>query len=102
MRYEDDVALVRKVLDEELRPFEREAFEGMLAKLLLDIRTGGMPPCLTERQRTWLRDVGRRVGADVDNVMAKWKAGQIPRGDEVPTPDVLKRENLPMKPPGRS
>lgn len=90
---EGDRKLVREVLAEEITEAEREAFTEMLAMLDAGRRT------LSERQRSWVREVGKRAGADVDNVMERWKRGEIPRGREVETPAVLR--NLPMKPPGR-
>ena len=90
-----DQRLVRSVLDEEITEAEREAFEEMATDLATGRRT------LSERQRAWVREVGKRAGADVGNVMDRWRRGEIPRGREVEPPAVLRRENLPMKPPGR-
>ena len=93
---ESDRVLVRDVLAEsELTDEEREAFEEM--RDMLD--TGRAT--LSDKQRAWVRNVGKRAGADIDRVMDRWKKGEIPRGNEVETPAVLRRENLPMKPPGR-
>lgn len=92
---ESDRRLVRRVLDEEITEAEREAFDEMLAMLDAGRRV------LSEKQRAWVREVGKRSGADVDGVMDRWKRGEIPRGREVETPAVLRRENLPMKPPGK-
>ena len=92
---EGDRRLVRMVLAEEITEAEREAFDEMLAMLDAGRCT------LSEKQRAWVRSVGQRAGADIDGVMDRWKRGEIPRGREVETPVVLRRENLPMKPPGR-
>lgn len=51
---------------------------------------------LSEKQRSWvLREAG------LSDTLDLFSSGKVPRGREVPTPDVLKSENLPKRPPGR-
>lgn len=40
-------------------------------------------------------------GVSREEEASSYWTGKPPRGKEVPTPEVLRRENLPMKPPGR-
>jgi hypothetical protein len=53
---------------------------------------------LSDKQRAWARKIAGVGGETYENL---YSAGKVPRGREVPTPAVLRRENLPMRPPGR-
>lgn len=57
---------------------------------------------LTPKQRAWAEGVaeGRFVEAEpeYENLVS---SGRVPRGREVETPAALRRENLPLRPPGR-
>jgi hypothetical protein len=72
---------------------ERESFEDMYEKLLSTLMEH-----LTERQRAWVKSVYDRCVPDYQNLIS---TGQAPRGKEVPTIELLKRENLPLKPPSK-
>lgn len=83
---ESDHRTLTALLDSgELTESEREAFEDMLE---LD---GGLTP----KQRAWVEDVCERIG--VCGAKNLWSQGKVPRGREVPTPEVLR--TLPKKPP---
>jgi hypothetical protein len=86
-----DRQLLQEILEHEsLTEREREAFTDML-EFLVD---GGVG--LNQKQREWAKRVHERLVPAYAN---DWSAGRVPRGKEVPTPEVLKR--LPMRPPGR-
>jgi hypothetical protein len=91
----DDLAFLSLVLKrtDELDEREAAAFAGMATRC-----ERGKP--LTEGQRQWLEESAARLGV-VEPARNLVSRGIVPRGDEVPTPAVLRRENLPMKPPGR-
>jgi hypothetical protein len=84
-----DAALLTEVLgkarDEALTASEYDRFKEMA--LLVRERSW----VLTTRQRAWLEEAARKV-LPLDSAL-------VPRGREVPTPEVLKK--LPLKPPGR-
>ena len=87
-----DAALLDAVLDSDrLDQDERHAFSNMRANLT----TYGK---LTPKQRAWLDRVAERldVAEPSRNLVS---AGLVPRGREVPLPDVLRPENLPKRPP---
>lgn len=89
-----DGQLLADILEhEEITESEREAFSDMAAGLLegrvLSRRSGG--------QREWVERVHARLVPAYENLVSR---GLVPRGREVPTPEVLK--NLPLKPPGRA
>ena len=53
---------------------------------------------LTDKQRSWLEDVAKRL--DIAEPSANLvSSGEVPRGAEVPIPEILKHR--PLKPPGR-
>jgi hypothetical protein len=82
-----DRGIVLLLLKEDLRPETRKAFEEMLAWL-----DRGEGRGLSVRQREW-----------VESALLEYtpiSAADVPRGKEVPKPEVLKK--LPMKPPGRA
>lgn len=67
------------------------AFEDMRA----DIKDGKRAQ-LSAKQRDW---AAREAGEELTLNLVS--SGKVPRGREVLTPDALKPENLPKKPPGR-
>lgn len=78
--------------DMDLSEVERDAFDEMLRGL-----RGGQWQKLTDKQRAWANAVAVRIGAiGCANLVS---SGQVSRGREVETPEVLR--HLPMKPPGR-
>lgn len=87
-----DMKLLRDALAvDELPDKAREAFADMLSQLRERKIKG-----LTDKQRRWAKEM---IGEpEYENLVT---AGKVPRGREVPTPPMLRRENLPMKPPGR-
>lgn len=91
----DDLAFLRLVLQrvDDLDEREAAAFAGMATRCEND-----RP--LTEGQRGWLEETAKRLGI-VEPARNLVSRGLVPRGAEVPTPAVLRRENLPMRPPGR-
>jgi hypothetical protein len=76
------------------QPATRKAFRDMLSKL-----ENGLPE-LSQRQREWVRGIFDRVFDDpqYENLFS---SGNLCLGKPVETPEVLRRENLPLKPPGR-
>jgi len=94
------VDMLSAVLEQRERLDEREleAFEQWSMRL----PRGGK---LTPRQMDWLRSVAARLDV-VTQAINDWSSRspaeqQRIRGREVPPPAVLRRENLPMAPPGR-
>jgi hypothetical protein len=96
-----DMALLTEVLDQplaevgekwhddELRPDESTAFSDMLDSL------NDSQAVLTKKQREWIMNVAERMGLSV----VRLHADEVPRGKEVPMPEVL--QNLPKSPPRR-
>jgi hypothetical protein len=82
-----DRGIINALLKEDLRPETRKAFEEMKAWL-----DRGEGRGLSVRQREWVES------ALLEHTPIS--ASSVPRGREVPTPEVLKK--LPMKPPGRT
>lgn len=91
MTVEDQKLLLDALELEKLDPSTRSAFEKMLEDL-----ESGERNMLSAKQRSWVRGV-----LDIPEYENLASKGKLARGREVPTPEVLKRENLPMKPPGR-
>ena len=56
---------------------------------------------LSERQRAWLKGVADKLELQVE-YLNEFSAGKVPRGEALatPVPDVLRKENLPKRPPG--
>jgi len=90
-RNEEDIALLRTVLDQRLEDAEAEAFKSMLEELVEKRRD-----CLSGKQRSWVRDV---VDAHVPQYENLVSSGKVPRGREVETPPALR--NLPKRPPSK-
>ena len=89
-----DQDLLRQALNaKELKEHERNLFAVWLIEL-----ENGERNRLSQRQRVWTNDVLDRSEERTANLVSR---GLVKRGREVPLPEVLKRENLPMKPPGR-
>jgi hypothetical protein len=91
---EKDAELLEAALErDDLSPSARAAFDDMLAKLT--------PRGLSPDQREWALAASRGERyAPKEKYLNLYSSGQVPRGREVPTPEVLKR--LPLKPPGRT
>jgi hypothetical protein len=86
--------LLNTLLDEhndELTGGEMEAFASMRYDM-----TAYNQEELTSAQRVWVKLVYDRIVPEYANLVS---SGAVPRGREVPTPDVLL--NLPKKPPRR-
>jgi|HubBroStandDraft_2_1064218.scaffolds.fasta_scaffold107277_3 hypothetical protein len=79
----------------ELSENDRRAFRSMLNSL-----NAGAKLCLTEPQRAWVVGVFERV-FDEEVYENLFSRGLVPVGRPVETPAVLRKENLPLKPPGR-
>ena len=71
-----------------------EPFENMLDDLDAE-----KWPTLTERQRAWVKGVHAKLFGEVPEYLNLVSSGRVPRGRDVPTPEVLTRR--PLKPPGR-
>lgn len=74
----------------------QKAFRDMLVKL-----EDGFYETLSSKQEAFVRDTYVRVFPSEDGeeiVLAK----DVPRGKDVETPACLRRENLPLRPPGRA
>ncbi len=90
-----DLELLAKVLDQDDLPDAvRQAFEDMQFKV------DRYP--LTAKQRAWGKAI---LNGDVyepePDCLNLWSNGLVPKGKDVPDPPMLRRENLPMKPPVR-
>lgn len=85
--------LVEILESDEITDAERTAFTDMMATL-----ESGKYNSLSTKQADWVRSVHTRLNLDEPEKLVS--RGEIPRGKEVPTPEVLK--NLPKRPPGRS
>ena len=89
-----DQDLLRKAVEcSEIKEHEKELFGKWLEEL-----EDGERHVLSMRQRLWANDVIDRDEPRAENLIS---SGLVPRGREVPVPEVLRRENLPLKPPGR-
>lgn len=92
----EDQALLETLLawsrehDEDGEKFSRAPFEDMLARDF---------PRLTDKQRAWAKGLLERYAGGPSTYENLWSSGKVPRGKDVPTPEVLR--NLPLKPPGR-
>jgi hypothetical protein len=86
-----DFALLQQLTgdadDAELNDVERT----MLSDMFGQVREGRR---LTKKQRKWSEDIARRTMPIL--------ASDVPRGKRVETPVALRRENLPLRPPGRA
>lgn len=102
-QHDDDLALLDRaleaVLDKGMRDHAlnndwkdpHDAFEDMRKRL------ERFPNAtLSDKQREWAAKV---AGEEI--YRNDFSAGRVPRGREVATPDVLKPENLPKRPPMR-
>lgn len=85
---DDDIALLKEVLDTARLAYVHDTFENMLEQL-----EGGERFLLSEKQRRWVSDILDRP--TYENLAS---SGRLARGREVPTPAVL--QNRPLKPPG--
>lgn len=89
---ESDFELVGRVLAlTKLTEEQRAAFEDM-AEYMAD----GDWRRLSEKQRAWAK--GLLDEPEYKNLVS---SGLVPRGRPVPTPPVLQRQNLPLRPPKR-
>lgn len=85
-------------VDEELddsTESHAKAFRDMLKRLEL-----GDQQSLTQKQRQYLGGIHERMMGEPDYVNIA-SSGKLCRGREVETPPMLRRENLPMRPPKR-
>jgi len=98
------LSLLKRALElETLNEETREAFEDMLSKLTQEMYVAFQETKLIweqyqlyPKQLAW---VLRALGEEEPEPDTRFTSGDIPRGREVATPDVLK--NLPKSPPGR-
>ncbi len=98
---EKDLALLRRALEGSLSDEQRSAFEKMLEGLTeVTAQRCGLAPdkykydALTDKQRKWVAGV---VGEPVYENLASAR-GLTTKIETIP---MLRKENLPMKPPGR-
>ena len=89
-----DIALLRSVVDAGgVTKSEHAELVDHIARLT---KNGGK---LSKKDRSKAMAIADRCGVQVAaNLVSR---GLVPRGNDVETPWVLRRENLPMKPPGR-
>ena len=87
------VAYADQAADDDEIPWA-EPFRDMLSRM-----DRGRQRELTLRQREWICEVHEKVLGD-PVYLNLVSTGQVPRGREVPTPEVLL--NLPKRPPGRT
>jgi hypothetical protein len=88
---QEDLDLLNRLLEYELREDLKEAFSDMRHGLQTGARLS-----LSVRQRQWASEVLESFEPSYENAVSN---GKVPRGREVPTPAVL--QNLPKYPPGR-
>jgi len=100
---EADLSMLSELLDhhsDELSETEVEAFADMRFDLQayggMEIPSAPKYHQLTDRQRQWVTAVHERLVPAYENLVSR---GLVPRGREVPEPEVLK--NRPLKPPTR-
>ena len=86
-----DLELLTEALGSELTESQRDAFTDMR-----DWLVGRKGSSLSQNQREWIMKVLDKPV--YENLVS---AGAVPAGRPVETIPLLKRENLPMKPPGR-
>ena len=98
-----DLKMLNELLNDhadELNDSETEAFASMRFNLNAYASTScAQSPGfqqLTDKQRAWVTAVYERIVPQYANLVSR---GLVPRGREVPTPEVLK--NLPKRPPPR-
>ena len=91
----DDRDLLKKVLDYAREHDGEEAWREVFAGWFDAYRP------LSERQRMWLKGVADKLELQQD-YRNDWSEGRVPRGEALatPVPDVLRKENLPKRPPG--
>lgn len=91
-RRDDDIAILVAILrpanEPELTEAERQAFREMHTNL-----TNGERSVLSRKQRVW--------ASETEAKLRPLDAANVARGREVETPWMLRRENLPLRPPGR-
>ena len=86
------IELLQGILDSpDVTEEEEAAFSDILEKVKLYGK-------ISEKQQAWAESVAKRL--DVMPTANLVSTGRV-RGNEVETPKLLRRENLPMKPPGR-
>jgi hypothetical protein len=100
---EADLSMLKELLEQhadEMTEKEVEAFADMRFNLGvyggMTIPSKGKFQQLTDKQRTWVTEVHERIVPTYANLVSR---GLVPRGKEVPEPEVLK--NRPLKPPQR-
>jgi len=90
-----DLELLSAVLDkDDLSDAVRTSFEDMQTKV------DRYP--LSKKQRVWAKAIlaGEKYEPE-EECLNLWSGGKVPKGRDVPDPPMLRRENLPMKPPPR-
>ncbi len=95
----DDAKMLRELLakHEEIED-DRELLSGVQQKAFTGMLERGRP--LTRNQTQWVRGCYERVFG-VPTYENLFSAGKVPMGRPVETPAILRRENLPLKPPPR-
>lgn len=91
---EKDRAILKQALEKpDLSDENRESFEDMLEKL------NAADKELSPKQRSWVKTIlGDAAEPEYENLFS---SGKVPLGNPVETIPALRRENLPLKPPGR-
>lgn len=94
-----DLALLNKALDvkfaDKLSAETVEAFASMRYDLTVYGRL------LSNKQRAWVRSTLEALGVGEPVYENLVSSGVVKGSSKVPTLDILKRENLPLKPPPR-
>jgi hypothetical protein len=90
---DEDRKMLQELLAEAADPDTEERFR---IGPFQDMLSRGL--ALSDKQRNWLRVTHERV-TGTPNYVNAFSAGRVPRGREVPTPEVLKHR--PLKPPSR-
>jgi hypothetical protein len=93
---EEDLKLLRSVLEKPISPVVREKFEDMLAQMTASEHLYENQYSLSRKQRQFVQDELDKFEPRYENLVSN---GLVPRGREVEMPAVL--QNLPKRPPTR-
>lgn len=97
MSYSTDRAMLDALLgSDRLTAYEEEAFSDIRGQIERTMRP------VTKAQRMWIENRYKALELDAAEPAKNLvSSGQVPRGREVETPELLRYENLPKAPPGR-
>lgn len=95
---EQDIRALKELLEDPERLTRKGEYDAFAS--MLDSLTGnGAFPDLTPTQRAWV--LSRCDDLGIVAIDPSSRNRDVPRGREVETPELLRRENLPMRPPAK-